>query len=387
MSHITTSIYTVSQSSSLRSSFSVAPVLVKSPRCHANTGLVAVEPSGDAVGVERQSSTKLRHVVGPIVGVALCACAAAGYVVRAASIEQPPVACAVAVPARVDVWPAHRTSPDRVPAGVASVSRRPRADARAALRFSPKWASPASAERVYAEVDRRARQVDERLRALIARVILEEAARANIDPLFVVALIHVESGFDLEAVSSAGAAGLMQVRVPAMADVAVRSGMRSTDPLDPAANVQAGVRYLAGLIETFGNVEIALMAYNAGPGRISRYLREGGVPRRFWAYPQNVARELVRLGGSLPVPARARLADDHDPRTRLVQAHQPNAAGPAYAGTRTHRRPSTMDAVVRIDPRGVEHSRGPGRDRRPRWYDSALVSVVGRRVPRSMEAS
>ena len=161
------------------------------------------------------------------------------------------------------------------------------------------------AERVYAEVDRRARLVDAPLRARIAREILSEATRAGLDPLLVLALIHVESSFDPGAISSAGAAGLMQLLEPTMGEVAARSGLRSANPLDPVANVQAGVRYFAALLAAFKDAELALMAYNAGPGRIRRYLREGGVPERFWAYPRSVSRELSRLGGSLEPDDRA----------------------------------------------------------------------------------
>lgn len=161
------------------------------------------------------------------------------------------------------------------------------------------------AERVYAEVDRRARALDAPLRARIAREILAEAARAGLDPRLVLALIHVESRFDPRAVSSAGAIGLMQLLESTMSEVAARGRLASANPLDPVANVQAGVRYLAALLDAFDDAELALMAYNAGPGRIRRYLRAGEVPERFWTYPRKVAREMDRLGGSLAPEERA----------------------------------------------------------------------------------
>jgi soluble lytic murein transglycosylase-like protein len=181
-------------------------------------------------------------------------------------------------------------------------ARAPAAAAPRTLRGSHGTAPAAwlAAEQVYAEVDRRARTLDAPVRTKVARAILSEAARAGLDPLLVLAVIHVESSFDPGAVSKVGAAGLMQLLESTMGEVHARSGgIASTNPLDPVANVQAGVRYLGTLFKTFKDAELALMAYNAGPGRIRHYLREGGVPARFWAFPRSIARELGRLGGGL----------------------------------------------------------------------------------------
>jgi soluble lytic murein transglycosylase-like protein len=170
-------------------------------------------------------------------------------------------------------------------------------------------------ERVRAEVAQRARNVDAREKRRIARAILEESARAGLDPLLIVALIHVESSFDPAAVSPVGAAGLMQLRRSTMDEIAARSKMPSADPHDPVANVRAGVRYLAALHASFDDAALALMAYNAGPGRIRRYLLEGGVPERFWAYPRSIASEMRRLGAAL-VPGSAPLAANDAPAPR-----------------------------------------------------------------------
>lgn len=264
------------------------------------------------------STTGLGLLGGAMLGVALCACAAAVSRPGAPAAEESRALHPAPVPAQADPRPALPPPHQRTPAAVAGHGRTQPADARRTLRASHARASTGSAaERVYAEVHRRTRSLDPPVRAEIAREILSEAARARLDPLLVIALIHVESSFDPDTVSSAGAAGLMQLREATMADVAARSGLRSMDPLDPVANIQAGVRYLAALVDSFGDAELALMAYNAGPGRIRRYLLEGGVPERFRAYPQSVAREMDRLGGSLEriAPARARVAavDDRPP--------------------------------------------------------------------------
>jgi hypothetical protein len=151
---------------------------------------------------------------------------------------------------------------------------------------------------VYDEVERRMAAVGPAQRTHIARAILEEAGRAAIDPLLILAVIEVESGFDAHAVSGAGAIGLMQLLDPTMREEVERSGLASADPHDPVANVRAGVRYLSRLVSAFRDLELGLLAYNAGPNRIRRHLRDGAVPARLLAYPRAVTRALRRLGAS-----------------------------------------------------------------------------------------
>lgn len=101
-------------------------------------------------------------------------------------------------------------------------------------------------------------------------IISEAAAKYNIDPALLKAVIHAESGFKPNAVSPAGAQGLMQL----MPSTAAALGV--TDPFDPEQNIYAGARYLRAQLDRFGgDVALALAAYNAGPGAVARY---GGVP-------------------------------------------------------------------------------------------------------------
>jgi soluble lytic murein transglycosylase-like protein len=101
-------------------------------------------------------------------------------------------------------------------------------------------------------------------------IIQEAAARYEMDPALIRAVMQTESAFHPYAVSRAGAEGLMQL-MPALAD---EMGVR--DSFDPRENIMGGVRYLKRLLDHHnGNLDLALASYNAGPGNVERY---GGVP-------------------------------------------------------------------------------------------------------------
>jgi len=152
-------------------------------------------------------------------------------------------------------------------------------------------------ERLGDVLEERMPDLDEEERVRLATAIAEEAEEARLDPLLVLAVIGVESGFDPEALSQRGAQGLMQLRPATMQREVERSRLEGDDPEDPVLNVRAGVRYYRRLLDAFRqNHDLALMAYNAGPQRISRLLREeGGVPERYRGYPRRVHAELRRL--------------------------------------------------------------------------------------------
>lgn len=96
--------------------------------------------------------------------------------------------------------------------------------------------------------------------------IVESSRRYNIDPLLIYSQMHQESSFKITATSNKGASGLMQL----MPATARRFGVTSI--YDPRQNIDAGVRYMRWLLDTFkGDVVLALAGYNAGEGAVMKY--------------------------------------------------------------------------------------------------------------------
>lgn len=140
----------------------------------------------------------------------------------------------------------------------------------------------------------------ERTQRRVSAAIVREARKNKIDPLLVVAVIRAESAFNTFAVSPVGAMGLMQVMPATGKWLAERRGekMRRTENLfESEYNIELGTMYLAEMIEQFGTVEKALVAYNAGPGNAKKILN--GRPenrRKFLAgYPATVIGEHKKL--------------------------------------------------------------------------------------------
>jgi peptidoglycan lytic transglycosylase len=103
------------------------------------------------------------------------------------------------------------------------------------------------------------------------------------EPALVHALIRQESNFAADAVSRAGARGLMQLMPSTAKWIAGKSNLPYSEPLltiDPKYNIAVGQAYLSGVLDSFsGSYVLSLAAYNAGPGRVRQWIREFGDPR------------------------------------------------------------------------------------------------------------
>lgn len=102
------------------------------------------------------------------------------------------------------------------------------------------------------------------------KAVRSAAASYGVNAAFLRAVIHAESAFNPNALSSKGAQGLMQLMPGTAGDMGV------SDAFDAAQNIRGGARYLAQLLKTFhGNRRLAAAAYNAGPQAVRKYK---GVP-------------------------------------------------------------------------------------------------------------
>lgn len=140
----------------------------------------------------------------------------------------------------------------------------------------------------------------------------QEAARQGIDPSLVARVLQTESGGNPASISPKGARGPMQLMPGTARDL----GVNIDDPMD---NIRGGVRYLAQQLKAFGTPDLALAAYNAGPGNVRKY---GGVPP--FAETQNYVGKIMGANtgrnapgddsdifGS-PSPSKGKAADDSD---------------------------------------------------------------------------
>ncbi len=100
-------------------------------------------------------------------------------------------------------------------------------------------------------------------------IITEISDKFDIEAGLVKAIIRAESNCDPKAISSKGAQGLMQLMPGTARELNV------TRPFDPRENIIGGVKYIKGLLASYGDLRLALAAYNAGPGNVEKY---AGIP-------------------------------------------------------------------------------------------------------------
>src|SRR5690606_16221910 len=116
----------------------------------------------------------------------------------------------------------------------------------------------------------------------LAEDIYDAAVEADIDPAIAYGLVKTESNFDHRAVSHVGARGLTQL-MPRTARW-LMPGITNEDLFDRQINLRLGFHYLRDLIDQYdGNIRLALLAYNRGPGTVDRVLARGGDPNNGYA--------------------------------------------------------------------------------------------------------
>jgi soluble lytic murein transglycosylase-like protein len=133
---------------------------------------------------------------------------------------------------------------------------------------------------------------DTHLEPMIAR----HSGNQNLDPRLVRALIQAESGYNVRALSNKGAIGLMQLMPGTASELNV-------NPYDPDQNIQGGTMYLRQMIDHFaGKVELAIAAYNAGPGAVEKHR---GIPP--FAETRDYVKRVLALwrGADFSLPAAA----------------------------------------------------------------------------------
>jgi soluble lytic murein transglycosylase-like protein len=154
--------------------------------------------------------------------------------------------------------------------------------------------------------------IDQRL----DRIVRDAAARHDVDPALVKAVISTESGWNPQAVSRKGAVGLMQL-IPGTAQ---RFGVNNS--FDPAQNVEGGTTYLKALLDRYnGDLSKSLAAYNAGEHAVDMH---GGVPayRETQQYVRKVTDAYFRPGSGRNStqwsPRKAPLRKEVDAKGRIV---------------------------------------------------------------------
>ena len=178
----------------------------------------------------------------------------------------------------------------------------PSVDAPPPVPLAPVASPETPADPFAADIARHLARYDTRLLAheleALARVIVSESRRHELDPVLVLAVMHVESLYNNFALSPVGAMGLMQVMPRTGEETAARFGLPwhgAQTLFDPIINVRIGVAYLKQLSDRYQNLPIALAAYNWGPARIDRRLSRGS------ALPTEYPRLVNQAYGASPL--------------------------------------------------------------------------------------
>jgi Transglycosylase SLT domain len=182
--------------------------------------------------------------------------------------------------------------------------------------------------------------------------IAEASLRFRIPEHWIRAVLGAESAYDIRAVSSAGAMGLMQIMPDTWAELRAHHRL-GDDPFEPRDNILAGTAYLREMLDRYGHVGGMLAAYNAGPARYDEYLATGRpLPAETRDYVAKLAR--VLSGKPLPdsAPKPSRRTDWRDAPLFVVPAggasfggsQQPGAQSDATSGEESANRDSATPA-------------------------------------------
>ncbi len=185
------------------------------------------------------------------------------------------------------------------------------------------------------------------------KIVKRAANEYRLDPDLLRGMIWVESRFDPKATSPAGAKGLMQL-MPATAKSLATQLDRRSRPYNSEFNVTAGAYYLRKMLNRYdGNLKYALAAYNAGPGNVSKWTRNGGrLPARSRGYVDKV---LTARGYFTEKKLRARRMAQADAPTRAPH-HEPAPATDAAAVAQApvvvtaEPSPAALEAVTTLTP-------------------------------------
>ena len=160
-------------------------------------------------------------------------------------------------------------------------------------------------------------------------VIDHHAREQGIRPDLVRAVIQVESAFNPRARSHKGAMGLMQLMPATARDLGVRNAY------DPLENIRGGVTYLRALLDQFGgNEELALAAYNAGPGAVTKY---GGTIPPYRETRDYVSKITGKVGASGPRTVIYRITELVDGEEVVRYSNQRPPRGTTYEVVRSRR--------------------------------------------------
>ena len=112
-------------------------------------------------------------------------------------------------------------------------------------------------------------------------IIVKYSEKYQVDENLVFAIIKTESNFDKDVISNKGAVGLMQLMTNTAKEVALKNNIEldvnniEQDLLTPEKNIEIGTKYIGMMIQKYGNIQVALAAYNAGTGTVDNWIEKG----------------------------------------------------------------------------------------------------------------